>query len=77
MAPTRSPSIWDERTLGPESILLDDRVAVVTGAAHGIGEATAICTGDELLSDSIGADAVAKCRRCTRAGCSSKLTVTS
>ncbi|NRA07160.1 MAG: SDR family oxidoreductase [Myxococcales bacterium] len=42
MAPTRSPSIWDERTLGPESILLDDRVAVVTGAAQGIGEATAI-----------------------------------
>jgi NAD(P)-dependent dehydrogenase (short-subunit alcohol dehydrogenase family) len=42
MAASRSPSIWDAQTLGPESILLEDRVAVVTGAAQGIGEATAI-----------------------------------
>ena len=42
MAPSRSESIWEERNLGPESILLTDQVAVVTGAAQGIGEATAI-----------------------------------
>ncbi len=36
------PSIWDERTLDPSAILLTDRVAVVTGAAQGIGRATAL-----------------------------------
>ena len=35
-------SIWDSRTLGPDSILLTDQIAVVTGAAQGIGEATAL-----------------------------------
>ena len=42
MAPSRSGSIWEERVLGPDSLLLTDQVAVVTGAAQGIGEATAI-----------------------------------
>ncbi len=35
-------SIWDSRTLGPESILLTNQFAVVTGAAQGIGEAIAL-----------------------------------
>lgn len=35
-------SIWDSRELEPGSILLTDRVAVVTGAAQGIGEAIAL-----------------------------------
>jgi len=35
-------SIWNERTLGPDSILLEDRVAIVTGGAQGIGRATAL-----------------------------------
>jgi NAD(P)-dependent dehydrogenase (short-subunit alcohol dehydrogenase family) len=34
-------SIWDSRTLGPDAILLRDRVAIVTGAARGIGAASA------------------------------------
>jgi len=38
----RAASIWEKRTLTPEAIRLDDRVAVVTGAAQGIGEATAL-----------------------------------
>lgn len=42
MTPSRSASIWEERSLGPDSILLTDQVAVVTGAAEGIGKATAI-----------------------------------
>jgi 3-oxoacyl-[acyl-carrier protein] reductase len=40
--PGPNPSIWDTRTLDPSAVLLTDRVAVVTGAAQGIGEATAI-----------------------------------
>ena len=36
------PSIWDQQVLGPESIRLDQRVSFVTGAAQGIGEATAL-----------------------------------
>ena len=32
------PSIWDSRTLDPSAVLLTDRVAVVTGAAQGIGK---------------------------------------
>jgi NAD(P)-dependent dehydrogenase (short-subunit alcohol dehydrogenase family) len=40
--PGPNPSIWDERTLDPGAVLLTDRVAVVTGAAQGIGEATAL-----------------------------------
>ena len=35
-------SIWDDRILGPDAILLKDRVAIVTGAAQGIGRATAL-----------------------------------
>ena len=35
-------SIWDRRILGPDSILLTDQIAVVTGAAQGIGEAIAL-----------------------------------
>jgi 3-oxoacyl-[acyl-carrier protein] reductase len=35
-------SIWDQRSLGPESVLITDQVAVVTGAAQGIGEAIAV-----------------------------------
>ena len=42
MTTSRSASIWEERSLGPDSIMLSDQVAVVTGAAEGIGEATAI-----------------------------------
>ena len=38
----RNPSIWESRTLDPTAILLTDKVAVVTGAARGIGEATAL-----------------------------------
>jgi NAD(P)-dependent dehydrogenase (short-subunit alcohol dehydrogenase family) len=37
-----NPSIWDSRVLDPSAVLLTDRVAVVTGAAQGIGEATAL-----------------------------------
>jgi 3-oxoacyl-[acyl-carrier protein] reductase len=37
-----NPSIWETRTLDPSAILLTDKVAVVTGAAQGIGEATAL-----------------------------------
>ena len=36
------PSIWDTRTLDPSAVLLTDRVAVVTGAAQGIGKAIAL-----------------------------------
>jgi 3-oxoacyl-[acyl-carrier protein] reductase len=42
MKPGDVPSIWDSRTLDPSAVLLTDRVAVVTGAAQGIGEATAL-----------------------------------
>ena len=38
----RLPSIWTERVLDPQAILLTDRVAVVTGAARGIGAAVAL-----------------------------------
>ena len=34
--------IWERRPLDPDAVLLTDRVAVVTGAARGIGAATAI-----------------------------------
>jgi 3-oxoacyl-[acyl-carrier protein] reductase len=37
-----NPSIWDSQPLDPSSILLTDKVAIVTGAAQGIGEATAL-----------------------------------
>ena len=37
-----TPSIWDSRVLDPSAILLTDRIAVVTGAAQGIGKATAL-----------------------------------
>ena len=36
------PSTWDGRTLDPSAVLLTDRVAIVTGAAQGIGRATAV-----------------------------------
>jgi len=36
------PSIWDTRPLGPDAIRLDGGRAVVTGAAQGIGRATAL-----------------------------------
>jgi 3-oxoacyl-[acyl-carrier protein] reductase len=42
MIPGPNPSIWDTRVLDPAAVLLTDRVAVVTGAAQGIGEATAL-----------------------------------
>ena len=37
-----TPSIWDGRVLDPGAVLHTDRVAVVTGAAQGIGKATAL-----------------------------------
>jgi 3-oxoacyl-[acyl-carrier protein] reductase len=40
--PGPNPSIWETRTLDPSAVLLTDRTAIVTGAAQGIGEATAI-----------------------------------
>ncbi len=40
--PGPTPSIWDTTPLDPSAILLTDRVAIVTGAAQGIGEATAL-----------------------------------
>ncbi|HEX7095252.1 MAG TPA: SDR family oxidoreductase [Acidimicrobiales bacterium] len=42
MTPGDTPSIWETRTLDPDAVLLTDRVAVVTGAARGIGEAIAL-----------------------------------
>ena len=42
MKPGDVPSIWDSRVLDPSAVLLTDRIAVVTGAAQGIGEATAV-----------------------------------
>ncbi|WP_420639105.1 SDR family NAD(P)-dependent oxidoreductase [Candidatus Poriferisocius sp.] len=37
------PSIWDDgRVLDPSSVLLSDKVALVTGGARGIGAATAL-----------------------------------
>ena len=36
------PSIWEHRPLDPSAVLLTDRVAVVTGAAQGIGKAIAL-----------------------------------
>jgi len=35
-------SIWERRSLDPAAVLLGDRVALVTGAARGIGAATAV-----------------------------------
>jgi len=40
--PGPNPSIWDTKPLDPSAILLTDKVAIVTGAAQGIGEATAL-----------------------------------
>jgi 3-oxoacyl-[acyl-carrier protein] reductase len=40
--PGANPSIWDSKPLDPSAILLTDKVAIVTGAAQGIGEATAL-----------------------------------
>ncbi|HEV8298099.1 MAG TPA: SDR family oxidoreductase [Acidimicrobiales bacterium] len=40
--PGINPSIWDARALDPSAVLLTDKVAIVTGAAQGIGEATAV-----------------------------------
>lgn len=40
--PSGEPSIWNERSLDPAAIMLTNKVAVVTGAAQGIGEAIAI-----------------------------------
>ncbi len=40
--PGPNPSLWESRPLDPSAILLTDRVAIVTGAAQGIGEATAL-----------------------------------
>jgi NAD(P)-dependent dehydrogenase (short-subunit alcohol dehydrogenase family) len=65
-------------TLGPDSVLLTDRVAIVTGAAVGIGEAialafarfgahVAICDRDVANLDET-ADAIEQCRRRTVAG---------
>jgi 3-oxoacyl-[acyl-carrier protein] reductase len=36
------PSIWKDRRFGPESLQLTGRVSVVTGAARGLGRATAL-----------------------------------
>ena len=40
--PGPNPSIWDSKVLDPSAILLTDKVAIVTGAAQGIGAATAL-----------------------------------
>ena len=40
--PGPNPSIWDTKVLDPSAILLTDKVAIVTGAAQGIGAATAL-----------------------------------
>ena len=40
--PGPNPSIWDTKVLDPTAILLTDKVAIVTGAAQGIGAATAL-----------------------------------
>jgi NAD(P)-dependent dehydrogenase (short-subunit alcohol dehydrogenase family) len=37
-----APSIWEDRPFGPDAFRLDGRVAVVTGAARGLGRATAL-----------------------------------
>ncbi|MCB0905485.1 MAG: SDR family NAD(P)-dependent oxidoreductase, partial [Actinobacteria bacterium] len=41
-AESEQPSVWTDRTLDPSAVLLTDRVAVVTGAAQGIGQAIAL-----------------------------------
>jgi 3-oxoacyl-[acyl-carrier protein] reductase len=59
-------SIWEQRTLDPTAILLRERVAVVTGAARGIGAATAIALArfgaDLALCDRDAEGLAATCR---------------
>lgn len=41
-AQSEHPSVWDDRSMDPSSVMLTDKVAVVTGAAQGIGQAIAL-----------------------------------
>jgi len=64
--PSRDPSIWERRSLGPDAILLQERVAVVTGAARGIGAASAIALarfGADVAVCDRDADGLAATRR--------------
>ena len=62
---TLDESIWAERPFGPDAFSLEGRVALVTGAARGLGRATALglarCGADLALCDREGAD-LASCR---------------
>jgi 3-oxoacyl-[acyl-carrier protein] reductase len=38
----RGPSIWSEREIAPDCILITDKTAIITGAAQGLGKAIAL-----------------------------------
>lgn len=62
-------SIWERRALDPAAILLTDRIALVTGAARGIGEATALALarfGAHLALCDRDADGLAATERAVR-----------
>ncbi|MCH2171309.1 SDR family oxidoreductase [Myxococcota bacterium] len=77
-----APSFWENQQLSPDSILLSDRVAVVTGAAQGIGKATAIALArfgaDVAVCDRDAeglADTVAQIEALGRGSCSAVMDV--